>query len=109
MQLILKEEKSTAHTDFEKDFHNREWKDICVTVNTKLCIFQYQLLRNILYLNEMFYKSRKKVSQLCSFSEVTNNAYSVIFGFTDHKVKYQLIYYLQLIITFIIKLEKMDH
>ena len=39
MQLILKEEKSAAQTDF----HNPEWKDICVTINTKLLIFQYQL------------------------------------------------------------------
>ena len=32
MQLILKEEKFAAQTDF----HNLEWKDICVTTNTKL-------------------------------------------------------------------------
>ena len=32
MQLILKEEKFAAQTDF----HNLEWKDICVTINTKL-------------------------------------------------------------------------
>ena len=32
MQLILKEEKFAAQTDF----HNLEWKDICVTTNAKL-------------------------------------------------------------------------
>ena len=32
MQLILKEEKFAAQTDF----HNLEWKDICVKTNTKL-------------------------------------------------------------------------
>ena len=37
MQLIL----STAQIDFEKDFHDPERKDICVTINTKLCLFQY--------------------------------------------------------------------
>ena len=70
MQLVLKEEKSAAQTDF----HNPEWKDICVTINTKLLIFQYQLLHNIMYLNKMLHKSRKKVFQLCSFSKFTNNA-----------------------------------
>ena len=94
MQLILKEKKSTAQIDFEKDFHNPERKDICVTINTKLCLFQYLILHNILYLNEMLYKSRKKVSQLCSFSKFTNNAYGAIFEFTDHEVNYQMIYYL---------------
>ena len=90
MQLILTEEKSAAQTDF----HNPEWKDICVTINTKLLIFQHQLIHNIMYLNEMLHKSRKKVFQLCSFSKFTNNAYSTIFGFTEHEVNYQIIYYL---------------
>ena len=54
MQFILKEEKSAAQTDF----YNPEWKDICVAINTKLLIFQYQLLHNIMYLNEMLHKSR---------------------------------------------------
>ena len=90
MQLILKEEKSAAQTDF----HNTEWKDICVTINTKLLIFQYQLLHNIMYLNEMLHKSRKKLSRLFSFSKFTNNTYGTIFGFTNHEVNYQMIYYL---------------
>ena len=39
----------------------------CVMINTNLCIRQYKLLHNILYINEMPYKCGKKVSPLCSF------------------------------------------
>ena len=74
MQLILKVEKPTFQTYFEKKFQNPEleWKDIYtlprrVTINTNLRIFQYKLLHNILYLNKMLYKFGKKVSPLCSF------------------------------------------
>ena len=74
MQLTLKVEKPTAQIYFEKNFQNPELitKDVYtlpnrVTVNTNLPIFQYKLLHNILYLNEMLYKFRKKVSPLCFF------------------------------------------
>ena len=74
MQLMLSVEKPTAQTYFEKKFQNPEleWKDIYtlrrrVMINTNLCIFQYKLLHNILYLNEMLYKFGKKVTPLCSF------------------------------------------
>ena len=60
MQLILKVEKPTAQAYFEKKCQNPElaWKDIYtlprhVKINTNICIFQYKLLHNILYLNEM--------------------------------------------------------
>ena len=60
MQLIVNVEKPTAQTYFEKKFQNPEleWKDIYtlprrVMINTNLCIFQYKLFHNILYLNEM--------------------------------------------------------
>ena len=50
MQLILKVEKPTAQTYFEKVFQcpELEWKDIYtlprhVTINTNLHIFQYKL------------------------------------------------------------------
>ena len=75
MQLILKVEKPTAQTYFQKNFKNSElkWKHIytlprCVTINTNLHIFQYKLLHNISYLNKIFHKSGKKVSTLCSFA-----------------------------------------
>ena len=72
MQLTLNVEKSTAQTYFEKKFQNPELECKAiytlpkrVTINATLRIFQYKLLHNILYLNEMLYG--KKVSPLCSF------------------------------------------
>ena len=60
MQLILKVEKPIAQTYFAKSFWNPElkWKDVYslprrVTINTNFCKFQYTLLLNILYLNEI--------------------------------------------------------
>ena len=38
-----------------------------VTINRNLCIFQYKLLHNILYLKEMLHKFGKKVSPHYSF------------------------------------------
>ena len=74
MQLILNVEKTTAQTYFQKKFQNAklEWKDIYasprrVTINTNLHIFEYKLLQNVLYLNDMFYKFGKRISPLCSF------------------------------------------
>ena len=39
-----------------------------VTINTNLCIFQYELLQNILHLNEMLYKFRKKYPHFALFA-----------------------------------------
>ena len=72
-QLILNVEKPTTKTYFEKRFQNPElkWEDIYTLTRrltiTNLRIFQYKLLHNILYLNEMLYKFGKNVSPLCSF------------------------------------------
>ena len=74
MQLILNVEKPTAQTYFQKKFQNPEleWNYIHppprqVTINTNLHIFEYKLLHNVLYHNEMLYKFGKKVSPLFSF------------------------------------------
>ena len=73
-QLILNVEKPTAQTYFQKKFQNPklEWKDMYasprrVTINTNLHIFEYILLQNVLYLNDMLYKFGKRISPLCSF------------------------------------------
>ena len=59
MQLILKVEKPTSQTYFQKNFQNPEleWKVIYtlpkrVTNDTNFRVFQYKLL-HIFYLNEM--------------------------------------------------------
>ena len=76
---MLQVEKSTAQKYFEKNFQNPEleWKNIYtlrrhVTINTNLHIFQCKLLRNILYLNEMLYKSGKTGTDLFLSSTKTN-------------------------------------
>ena len=75
MLLILKVEKPTVQTYFEKIFQNPqlEWKDIytlpgLVTINTSLRIFQYKLLHDILYLSVMLYKFGEKVSHFVLFA-----------------------------------------
>ena len=74
MEFIIKIEKSTPQTYFEKNFQNSElkWKNIYtlprrVTISTNLHMFQYKLFHNFLYLNEMLYKFGKKISPLYSF------------------------------------------
>ena len=63
MQLILQVEKPTAPIYFQKKIqnHEKEWKGLYIflkrgTINTNICIFQYKLLHNILYLDEILYK-----------------------------------------------------
>ena len=75
IQLILNVERPAAQTYFEKKCQKPELerKVICtfprrVTIYTNLRIFQYKLLHNILYRNEMVKNLRKKVFLLCSFS-----------------------------------------
>ena len=63
-------EKPTAQLYFEKDRQmERQIYTLArrVTINTNLRMFQYKLLHNSLYLNEMFYKFGKKVSPISSF------------------------------------------
>ena len=63
-------EKPTAQLYFEKDRQmERQIYTLArrVTINTNLRMFQYKLLHNSLYLNEMFYKFGKKVSSISSF------------------------------------------
>ena len=70
MQLMVNVEKPTAQLYFEKDRQmERQIYTLArrVTINTNLRMFQYKLLHNSLYLNEMFYKFGKKVSSISSF------------------------------------------
>ena len=73
MQLILSVEKPAAQTYFYKiQNFELEWKDIynlprSVTINKNLRIFQYKLLRIVLYLNKMLYNIGKKLSHLALF------------------------------------------
>ena len=54
---------------------NLDWKTIytlprIVTKDSRLRVFQYKLLNNVLYLNEMLFRFRKTYSSLCSFCKM---------------------------------------
>ena len=66
--------KPISRTYFENLFSNftPDWKSIYllprrVTMDTNLRIFQYKLLSNVLYLNNMLFKLKKVDSPLCSY------------------------------------------
>ena len=54
---------------------NLDWKTICmipriVTKDSRLRVFQYKLLNNVLYLNKMLFRFGKIDSPLCSFCKM---------------------------------------
>ena len=66
--------KPTSQTCFENLFSNfkPDWKSIYllprhVTLDTNLRMFQYKLLNNVLYLNNMLFRFKKVDSPLCSY------------------------------------------
>ena len=79
LQVSLNETKSKSQMCFKKLCPNKEieWKCIylmscCVTIDTNLCIFQYKMLNNVLYLNEKLFKFKIVSSPLCSFHNLEN-------------------------------------
>ena len=67
LSIFLKTETPTSQKYFIRPFPNLQcdWKGIYlltrkVTIDTKLRIFQYKLLNNILYLNKDLFMFRKK-------------------------------------------------
>ena len=80
------ENKPTSQTYFEKMFPNKaiKWDEIyllprIVTYNTYLRCFQYQILNNILYLNNKHYASKLTNSLLCLFCKDENETALHIF------------------------------
>ena len=62
MKLCLKYDKHTCQSYLEKNFDDYDfnWKLIyriprIATLETKVCIFQYKLLNNVLYLNKKLF------------------------------------------------------
>ena len=63
MQLLLKFDKPTCQSYHEKNFYDYDfnWKLIYMipriaTLETKIRIFQYMLLNNVLYLNKRLFQ-----------------------------------------------------
>ena len=81
MQLLLKYEKPTCPDYHENTFdeYDFNWKLICsipriVTYETKIRIFQYKLLNNVLYLNKKLFRFGMISQSKCSFCELYDEA-----------------------------------
>ena len=77
MQLLLKHDKPTCQSYHEKKFddYDLNWKLIyripCIaTLETKIRIFQYKLLNNVLYLNKKLFQFGIISQSKCSFYEL---------------------------------------
>ena len=86
IEISGKSKKPTFKLYYERylnkfDFY---WKLIyllprIVTVDTKLRVFQYKILNDILYVNTMIFKFRKVVLPLCSFCKAEDETYIRLF------------------------------
>ena len=86
LSIFLKTEIPTSRKYFIRLFPNLQcdWKDIYllprkVTIDTKLRIFQYKLLSNILYLNKHLFMYRKKDTKHCSFCKLQDETINYLF------------------------------
>ena len=77
MQLCLKYDKATCQSYHENNFddYDLNWKLIyriprIDTLETKIRIFQYKLLNNVLYLNEKLFQFGIISQSKCSFFEL---------------------------------------
>ena len=82
IQISEKYEKPTLQLHYERYFNkfDFDWKLIyclphMVTVDTKLRVFQYKILNNILFVNKMLFKIRKVESAMCSFYKAEDETY----------------------------------
>ena len=77
MQLCLKYNKATCQSCHEKKFYNYDfnWKLIyrlprIATLETKIRIFHYKLLNNVIYINKKLFQYDIISQSKCSFCEV---------------------------------------
>ena len=84
--MFLKTEIPTSQKYFIRLFPDlqSDWKGIYllprkVTIDTKLPIFQYKLLNNILYLNKYLFMFRKKDTNHCSFCKLQDGTINHLF------------------------------
>ena len=77
--LLKNESKPTSQIYFEKllNLTNINWKDIYllprfVAVDTRIRIFQYKIINNVLYLNKMLFKFENAESPLCTFCKAND-------------------------------------
>ena len=85
IQITVKYKKPTQ-LYFEKIFKNfnLDWKTIYLlpritTVHTTICVFQYKLLNNVLFLNKMLHQFGISQDSLCSFCSLEEETPMLIF------------------------------
>ena len=91
MQLCLKYDKPTYQSYHEKNFDDYDftWKFIyrlprIATLETNICIFQYKLLNNVIYLNKKLFQFGIISQSTCSFCELYDE--------TSHHIFYECTY-----------------
>ena len=86
IQISEKYKKPNSQLCYERYFNkfDFDWKSIyllprMVTVSTKLRVFQYKILNNILFANKMVSKFKKVESPLCYFCKDEDETYIHLF------------------------------
>ena len=87
LSIVLKNEVPTFQKYFCNIFPNLqvEWKEIYLllrkvsVVDTDLCMLQYKILNNILYLNKQLFIFNKKDTKLCSYCRLQDETINHIF------------------------------
>ena len=89
IQISEKYEKPTSQLYYERYFNkfDFDWNSLyllprMVTIDTKLRVFQYKILNNILFVNKMLFKFRKVESPLCSFCKAEDETCIHLFYMT---------------------------
>ena len=57
-----------------------------VTKDSRLRVFQYKLLNNVLYLNKMLFRFRKIDSPLCSCKMIDETPFHLFYNYTKTKL-----------------------
>ena len=91
MKIIIKYKKPTSQSYFEKIFKNSSLDSktiyllsLIATVDTTIRVFQYKLLNNVLFLNEMLYRFGISQDPLCSFCSLEEKTPMHIFYSCNH-------------------------
>ena len=95
LSIVLKNELLMSQKYFCNIFHNLkvEWKEIYllthkVSIDTNLCMFQYKILKNIVYLNKQLFIYDKKISKLCSYCRLQDETTNHIFVECKFAIKF---------------------
>ena len=87
---VKKQVPPTAQKKFQEKFPQlqADWKEIyslpfTVSIETKICEFQYKLLNNIVFTNEKLFRLKLTESPLCAFCNRETESVEHIFFYCD--------------------------